>query len=774
LNYNRQLKKITAAFFFVAAAAYPLLVFYFLVLRKTPVWTLSLATIALGLFGFMARSSRNGGKNVLSPLAPIAAGIVTLITGSVVGLKLYPVLVDFILFVSFGSTLFNPPSMVLRFASLIDKSIPFIVDRKKLEKYYSVATFIWCVFFVVNGCVASILVFWASDAVWSYYTGGISYLLMALLLVVEYLLLKRMENKMAKAVPLSRLQAGARDRQAVVCYEGNDWRKTWGDFLDESRMMREIIRREDASGAKQSWLLHCEDCWYFLVSFAALLQCKKEIILSANISPLYIDEIRGKGGVPFLTDQQAEDSLHIPSLLEKMKNEALPEEEIPSFNGDDTSFIMYTSGSTGKPKAVKQRLTEFETDNRFILSKWGDEFLKRRVCSTVSQHHIYGLLFSIMLPFTAGVPFKRKRIEYPEEFVKPGEGSYMIITVPAFLKRSTEAPPPALNLTSPWIFTSGGVLPKEVAEKTNELFGFWPVEVYGSTETSGIAWRQSVNGLEWTPFDNAQITQNADGCLIIRSPYIKDPAGFETADLADILPDGRFLLKGRIDSVVKIEEKRVSLTEVESRLLAGGLAADVCVIPMEDRRQYLAAALAFNEEGKKRFSGAEKKAINEYFREYLSQFFEGVVIPKKWRYLERLPLDSQGKKKRETIRALFDNPEQENMTGFDSLEKPEVLERTETSVKVAFSIPPSSPYFDGHFPGFAILPAVAQTDIVLRFAAQYLNMPLAAKEIKRIKFTNLVKPDVPLVLNIEKKSAGLSYVLTGGGAPVYSQGSLVL
>ena len=53
------------------------------------------------------------------------------------------------------------------------------------------------------------------------------------------------------------------------------------------------------------------------------------------------------------------------------------------------------------------------------------------------------------------------------------------------------------------------------------------------------------------------IWKNEDGCLVIKSPYIKDPAGFATADLVDIHSDGRFILKGRSDSIVKIEEKRV-------------------------------------------------------------------------------------------------------------------------------------------------------------------------------------------------------------------------
>ena len=275
----------------------------------------------------------------------------------------------------------------------------------------------------------------------------------------------------------------------------------------------------------------------------------------------------------------------------------------------------------------------------------------------MSQHHIYGFLFGVSLPFAAGVPFRRKRIEFPEEFETLDDEKYMIIAVPAFLKRTVDIVD-SLKLKEPWIFTSGGVLLPEVAKRTDEVFGFWPMEVYGSTETSGIAYRQSKNGLEWTPFDNAKVWKGDDGCLRIISPYIKDKNGFATADLVEILDDGRFLLKGRADSIVKIEEKRISLTEVENRLLQTGLVADVKVIAMEDRRQYLAAALVLNKNGKEKFSSEKKLAINQYFHTFLMKFFENVVIPKRWRYVDSLPTDTQGKKHKEEIKALFEKADE--------------------------------------------------------------------------------------------------------------------
>jgi acyl-coenzyme A synthetase/AMP-(fatty) acid ligase/3-hydroxymyristoyl/3-hydroxydecanoyl-(acyl carrier protein) dehydratase len=631
---------------------------------------------------------------------------------------------------------------------------------------------------------------------------------MGLLFAGEFVVRKKVDKKMPKAIPLSRFTARSRPPGTVLCYD-KTWAaglyKTWQDFLDDTARMRRVIRAEGSL----KWILHADDCWYFLVAFTSLLQCGKHILLTANVSPAYIAEIRDREtafltDMEFSPDQAMGDTLFIPALLapehtspERSETEA---DTLPRINADETVIMMYTSGSTGKPKVVQQRLTEFELDNRFILSKWGEEWLSRKVCSTVSQHHIYGLLFSILLPFTAGVPFRRRRIDYPEEFeqLTPTfsggcDDSYMVITVPAFLKRAVEVKhlekEGARNyqLQSPWIFTSGGVLSPEIAEKTSEIFGFWPVEVYGSTETSGIAWRQSKDGLAWTPFDNAKIYQNDEGCLVIQSPYIKDPAGFVTGDLVDINADGRFILKGRADSIVKIEEKRISLTEVENRLMSSGLTADVCVVAMEERRQYLAAALVLNDTGKEKFHSMEKYEINRYFSEYLLQFFENTVLPKKWRYLDSLPSDPQGKKQKHKVQALF-SPEQavqedggfpdtEDFPGRHGIPAEKVLEKGDDAILLELRIPPECDYFDGHFPAIKVLPAVAQFELVIRLAARYLGTGIHVSKIKRIKFSNLIRPGAVLHINLnfrpERDSLAFT-IMRPADKGVYSSGTVIL
>jgi uncharacterized membrane protein/acyl-CoA synthetase (AMP-forming)/AMP-acid ligase II/3-hydroxymyristoyl/3-hydroxydecanoyl-(acyl carrier protein) dehydratase len=764
---------------YAAAAVYPILIFLFLVVFHVSPRLISLVIVFFAAVYFFTFTSKKkyGWRSFVSAGMLLAVGVAGFITNTALFLKFYPVGINCILLGVFSATLFSPPSMIFRFAIIQDKKISGSLGESRIAAYCRKVTLVWCVFFLLNGGTALYTAMFASDKIWSVYNGGISYALIGLLFLGEMIIRKMTDKKIPKAIPISSFAAESRPLETILCYEGtfaSGKYKTWKDFLAETKTLRNCIQNKE--GNPQKWILHCDDYWYFLVAFVSLLQCGKQVLLTATISPDYIAEIR-EPGTAFLTDQVFPDTMHVPSLL---VNVSFTEEAklFPKINPEETKILMYTSGSTGKPKAVAQRLKEFESDNAFVLSRWREEFLQRKICSTVNQHHIYGLLFSILLPFTAAIPFRRRRIEYAEEFETLHDDSYMIITVPAFLKRCVEIEAPGnLALKSPWIFTSGGVLPPDIAEKTSELFGFWPMEVYGSTETSGIAYRQSKNGLAWTPFDNAQINLNAEGCIVVHSPYIRDPEGFTTGDLAELLEDGSFILKGRADSIVKIEEKRISLLEVESRILQTELVSDVTVVAMEDKRQYLAAALVLNDAGKKQFKNMETYLVNRWFREYLSRFFEGVVLPKKWRYLSALPMDAQGKKKKNEIQALFSPIESDNLhaTNVHGVYVKQVLKQSSHAVKLELFVSRFSDYFDGHFPGFKILPAVAQVEIVVRFASQYFGTGLFISSAKRIKYSNFIVPEstVCLQLDYNPESLMLKFMMSDTeNKNIYSSGSL--
>lgn len=104
-------------------------------------------------------------------------------------LKLYPVLVNGALLAGFGYSLWAPPSVIERLARLREADFP-----ASAVAYTRRVTQVWCGFFALNGALALGTALWASDAVWSLYTGVIAYGLMGLLFGAELLVRRRFKR----------------------------------------------------------------------------------------------------------------------------------------------------------------------------------------------------------------------------------------------------------------------------------------------------------------------------------------------------------------------------------------------------------------------------------------------------------------------------------------------------------------------------------------------------------------------------------------------------
>jgi uncharacterized membrane protein len=96
--------------------------------------------------------------------------------------KLYPAAVSLFFFGMFTYTLFFPPSMIEKFARIKHPDLePFAI------LYTRKVTIIWCLFLAFNSAMLLYLAFFAPVAYWTLYSGFISYCLMGLLFVGEYI-----------------------------------------------------------------------------------------------------------------------------------------------------------------------------------------------------------------------------------------------------------------------------------------------------------------------------------------------------------------------------------------------------------------------------------------------------------------------------------------------------------------------------------------------------------------------------------------------------------
>ena len=436
-----------------------------------------------------------------------------------------------------------------------------------------------------------------------------------------------------------------------------------------------------------------------------------------------------------------------------------------------TQAVIYTSGSSGRPLAIRKRLAQLDSEIQHLESVFGarlDEQGPPLIHATVSHQHIYGLLFVTCWPLAAGRVVAVEKIAYPEQMAaRLAAGPSVLVSSPAHLRRLPD--------TLDWsgarrqlraIFSSGGPLPPEASQQAHALAGQSPIEVYGSSETGGVAWRQrAVDGDTWTPLPGVQWRLN-DDTLWVQSSHLDGSDWWETADRAKALDGGRFLLQGRADRIAKIAEKRVSLVAMEEALLASGLLAEAKTLLVEDEHGPRLACVAVPAEaGWQLLQAQGKRALNGALRAHLLRSFERVVLPRRFRYLRDLPVNTQGKATEALLSALF----------LPELPRAQWRERRLPQAALSLDIVPQLRVFDGHFPGMPVLPGVVQLDWAIVYAREaFAEVPARFLRAEQLKFQLPVVPplqlDLALEWNADARQLGFRYSSQKG---VHSSGRLV-
>ncbi len=173
----------------IVALAYPFIIYFGLQATTVSALALVLGAIVL-LRALVTKRAQRG----ISPFHLAAILVVPLFCWgyffqSEVALKLYPVVVNLCFLLVFGYSLWAPPSVVTRLASLRES-----LDEQGVAYTYKV-TQVWCLFFILNGGIALWSVFHPNPRFWVVYNGFISYMLIALLFAIEWLVRRKVKQK---------------------------------------------------------------------------------------------------------------------------------------------------------------------------------------------------------------------------------------------------------------------------------------------------------------------------------------------------------------------------------------------------------------------------------------------------------------------------------------------------------------------------------------------------------------------------------------------------
>lgn len=436
---------------------------------------------------------------------------------------------------------------------------------------------------------------------------------------------------------------------------------------------------------------------------------------------------------------------------------------------DQCRLMLCTSGSSGAAKQIDKSLRQLANEVQALQQLWGAQLQGATVLASVSPQHIYGLLFCVLWPLCAGRPFLRHAQPFPEDLQRESlqQPGFLWVASPALLKRMGDNLDWSALRAVRQVFSSGGPLPAEAAQLLQQRLGQWPTEIYGSSETGGVAWRQG--GELWQPFAGIELGQNEEGALNLRSPYLPVGQREQTADAVDIATDGRFRLRGRLDRIVKLEEKRISLPQLEQVLLGHAWLMDVRLGVVYGGRTFLGGLLALSPQGVHALRNQGRRALTDALRAHLAGHCAAIALPRRWRLLKQLPYNRQGKLPQATVEALLSAPQPTHVAPLSAVE-------IAGEWQLQLEIPLDLAYFSGHFAQTPVLPGVVQVDWALQLARQLLpELPPRFVGMEVLKFQQLARPGDRLQLTLRFDAArGKLYFAYRNGDAACSSGRILL
>jgi len=563
-------------------------------------------------------------------------------------------------------------------------------------------------------------------------------------------------------IALHALLARGRSFDHPVCHDGQRL-VSWREFSGRVAALADDLEARH----EKRWLLAAADAQSFAIGLLALIHAGKEIVVPPNLQAGTLTALAG-----VFDARLSEADLVAPG-------EGGPARE--AIDAQQVIIDLYTSGSTGEPKRVRKSLAALEAEVAVLERLWGSRLGSASVIATVPHQHIYGLLFRLLWPLSAGRVFDTTICSHPDTLEKRLQslGESVLIASPAQLSRLPELV--ALSELRPRpgiVFSSGGPLPPAVAARFFAAWGAAPIEVFGSTESGGIAWRcfdESAEADRWRPFPGIAVRGSERGALLLSSPFLGTSATLEMEDAIELFADGRFRLLGRLDRIVKVEEKRVSLPEMEARLNAHPALAACALVALARRRQEIGAVLVLSPAGRMRLETDGKRALVRELRTHLAAHFEAVVLPRHWRIAGQLPTNDSGKLAQASLAALFAAPETPPLL-------PPLLPQVDSVTCVAADecvlelfVAPELAHFAGHFPGQPILPGVVEVDWALRLARDHLPLAGGFSRLENVKFLGLVLPGARLALTLKWDAANGRLDFTyARGERRYASGRVVL
>jgi acyl-coenzyme A synthetase/AMP-(fatty) acid ligase len=310
--------------------------------------------------------------------------------------------------------------------------------------------------------------------------------------------------------------------------------------------------------------------------------------------------------------------------------------------GARVAAILFTSGSTGEPvphrktwgSLVRGAFSEIEILGTAVRPGLA-------MLATVPPQHAYGLESTVMIVLQGGLALHAGRPLLPADVRAALAGlprPRALVTSPVHL-RVLLAEPESLPPTD-LVLCATAPLSPQLAAEAETRFAALLYEIYGCTESGGIAARRTVESAEWRTMKGVELRADGKGTWV-RGGHVEIEALL--ADVIELRGRGKFLLHGRTADLVNIAGKRTSLAHLNFHLNSIEGVLDGAFVVPEERGEGVARLAAFV---------VAPGHTSESLMSALRQRVDPAFLPRPLRIVDALPRNATGKLPRQAVAAL--------------------------------------------------------------------------------------------------------------------------
>lgn len=384
----------------------------------------------------------------------------------------------------------------------------------------------------------------------------------------------------------------------------------------------------------------CDGPYAFLLGFAAALVNGQLTLLPGDNGRNAVEQLCARhDSVMVLTDRDGErvDGVRVHHVITDDVIAPNMAKELDGLADDQDAVVVYTSGSTGEPQPHVKTWGSLCRRAAAVRHRLRPRLAGiSRSVATVAPQHMYGMENAIMLPLQSGLAIHETRPLFPADVCDAIDSATLLITTPIHLRALATVD---TNRGAGLVLSSTAPLSTRLSAAVEQRLSAPVMEIYGSTETGVVAIRHTSSTDEWRALDAVTLSSRTNGAIF------RDETGVETPlhDRIELRGNGRFILTGRTDDLVKVAGKRASLA---------GLNRALCALRGVDDAAFLYPDGAGVNTRLVAFVVAPEREVGDIVSA-LGEQIDSVFLPRPMLKVASLPRNATGKLPREVLQQLY-------------------------------------------------------------------------------------------------------------------------